>query len=118
VSALGGTSLQAIADETDGAYLSAESSPIPLEEIYSKRISRLEGRELFAGKERIPHDRYQWPLVLAATCMLAEAALRERRPRDREASIVAPATSISARARETDADARDRTGSASNRGAA
>ena len=89
VSALGGRSLQAIADETGGAYLSAETSPTPLEELYEKRISKLEGRELVAGKERIPHDRYQWPLVLAAGCMLAEAALRERRPRERREHVAA-----------------------------
>jgi Ca-activated chloride channel family protein len=83
VSALGGTSLAAIADLTGGAYLSVESSAIPLEELYEKRMTKLEARELFAGKERIPHDRYQWPLVLAAGCMLCEFALRERRPEAR-----------------------------------
>jgi Ca-activated chloride channel family protein len=82
VSALSSETLQAIAEASGGAYLSAESSPVPLEELYEKRITQLEGRELFAGKERIPHDRYQWPLVLAAACLLGEAALRERRPRE------------------------------------
>jgi len=81
VSRMNSESLQAIADETGGAYLAADASPIPLEELYEKRISKLEGRELFAGKERIPHDRFQWPLVLAAACLCAEAGLRERRPR-------------------------------------
>src|SRR5262249_48290719 len=80
VSTLDATSLQAIADTTGGTYLSVESSPIPLEELYEKRITKLETRELFAGKERIPHDRYQWPLVLAAVCILSELALGERRP--------------------------------------
>jgi Ca-activated chloride channel family protein len=83
VSTLDGTSLQTIADLTGGAYLSVEGSPIPLEELYTKRMTKLESRELFAGKERIPHDRYQWPLVLAAACMLSEFALRERRPEER-----------------------------------
>jgi Ca-activated chloride channel homolog len=81
VTKMDGKDLQAIADETGGAYLAAESSPIPLEELYEKRISKLEGKELFAGKERIPHDRFQWPLVLAAACLIGEAGLRERRPR-------------------------------------
>lgn len=90
VSRLGGESLDRIAQETGGAYLSAEASPIPLEELFEKRIARLEARELFAGKEKIPHDRYQWPLVLAAACMLAEAVLRERRPSDRQRAIVVP----------------------------
>jgi hypothetical protein len=81
-----GKDLQKIAEQTGGAYVAAESSPVPLEELYEKRISRLEGRELFAGKERIPHDRFQWPLVLGAVCLLGEMALRERRPRERKAA--------------------------------
>ena len=32
--------------------------------------SRLEGRELTGGKEWVPHDRFQWVLVLAFACML------------------------------------------------
>ncbi len=81
VSRLGRESLVAIAEETGGAFIAADSSPTPLEELYDKRISQMEGRELFAGKERIPHDRYQWPLAIAAACMLIEASLRERRGR-------------------------------------
>ena len=83
VSTLDAASLQSIAELTGGAYLSVEGSPIPLEELYTKRMTKLETRELFAGKERIPHDRYQWPLALAAACMLFEFALRERRPPER-----------------------------------
>ncbi len=79
VSSLDGTTLEAIALATDAAYLSIEDHPLPLDEIYEKRISRLEGRSLENGKERIPHDRYQWPLVLALACMLGETAMRERR---------------------------------------
>lgn len=90
VSTLDEGSLRAIADESGGSYVSAENSPIPLEELYEKRIARLEGRDLAAGKERIPHDRYQWPLVLGAACMLCEAALRERRPSDRVRSSALP----------------------------
>jgi len=90
VSKMEGASLRAIADETDGAYLPADASAVPLQELYEKRISKLEGRELLAGKERIPHDRYQWPLVLAAACLVAEAGLRERRPGERRATRAAP----------------------------
>jgi Ca-activated chloride channel family protein len=80
ITLLDGETLKQIAAATGGAYLSAESSAIPLEELYEKRISQLESRDLWAGKVRIPHDRFQWPLVLAIGCMLIEASLRERRP--------------------------------------
>lgn len=81
VSRLDDETLEAIAAATGGAYLSAERNPLPLEEIYAKRLSRLEGRELSAGKERIPHDLFQWPLVLALVFMLGGAGLAERQPR-------------------------------------
>lgn len=87
VSRMDGGGLQAIADATEGAYLRADASPVPLQELYEKRISKLEGRELLAGKERIPHDRYQWPLALAAACLLGEAAIRERRPGERKSAV-------------------------------
>lgn len=81
VSALDGSTLEAIASETGGAYLSVTRSPIPLEEMYEQRMTKLEARELWAGRERIEHDRFQWPLAVAFVLMLAEATLRERRPR-------------------------------------
>ena len=80
--ALNGSTLEQIAEISGGAYLAATHSALPLEEIYDKRIALLEGRLLHEGKERIPQDRFQWPLVLAMGCMLFETLLRERRPRD------------------------------------
>jgi len=79
ISALAGESLAAIAHTTGGEYLAATRSPTPLEELYAKRISRMEGRDLEDGQESVPHDRFQWFLGLALVCMLAEAGLRERR---------------------------------------
>jgi Ca-activated chloride channel homolog len=82
VSKLDGQDLQKMAELTGGAYLSAENSAFPLQELYEKRIAKLETRELFAGKERIPHDRYQWPLVLGGLCLFGSTGLRERRARE------------------------------------
>ena len=82
VTKLDGSSLERLARATGGDYLSAENSPTPLEDLYRTRISRLEGRDLEEGLRRVPHDRYQWPLVLGMLCMLAETGLRERRGRD------------------------------------
>ena len=79
VSRLDEASLRAIAEATGGEYLSAEHSPTPLEELYEKRIGRLEGREYGVRLERVPHDRFQWFLVLALACMAVEAAIGERR---------------------------------------
>jgi len=79
VSALDGSTLTELARASGGEYLAATQAVTPLEELYDKRISTLEGRELSGGEEWVPHDRYQWALVLAVMCMLVEAGLRERR---------------------------------------
>ena len=81
VSRLDGDTLNAMAEAAGGAFLRADEAALPLEEIYDKRLSRLEGRELGGGMERIPHDRYQWPLVLGLIAMLCAAGLSERRPK-------------------------------------
>ena len=82
VSRLDSTTLEAIAAETRGAYV-AGTTPLALEKLFDRYIATLEGRTYDRGREKIPHDRYQWPLVLALLCMLGEAALSEARPRRR-----------------------------------
>lgn len=89
VSRLEGSSLATLAELTGGAYLSTENSPTPLEDLYTSRISRLDERSIEGGKEWVGHDRFQWSLVLALACMLAEVGLRERR-RDPRPARVAP----------------------------
>lgn len=85
ISALHGESLAEIAAATGGEYLSTAQSVTPLEELYEKRVTRLEGVELGSGEEWVPHDRFQWALALAAACMLGELGLRERARRARRA---------------------------------
>ncbi|MHC4262095.1 MAG: vWA domain-containing protein [Planctomycetota bacterium] len=71
--------LRALAESTGGEYLSTESSATPLEALFTERILDLERRERSDGLERVPRDRYQWPLAVALVLALAEGALRERR---------------------------------------
>ena len=79
VSALDGGSLEELVKVTGGEYLAATQSAVPLEELYDKRIAQLESHAQNAGEEWVPHDRFQWALVLALVCMLLEAGLREGR---------------------------------------
>ncbi len=78
VSKLESKTLRDIAEASGGTYLSARDAAFPLLELYEKRITELEAANLWAGKLRVPHDRYQWPLVLAVICMLLEVGLREK----------------------------------------
>jgi Ca-activated chloride channel family protein len=79
VSRMDRESLRRLAQETGGEFLAIDEHPTPLEALYEERMRTLAQRELVGGKERIPHDRYQWPLALALACMLGEAGIRERR---------------------------------------
>ena len=79
VTRLDRASLAAIAETTGGAFLTTSDSATPLEELYAKRIGRLDRRELEGGMERIPHDRFQWALVPAVALWLLAAAVGERR---------------------------------------
>jgi len=72
-------SLSRVAEETGGTFLATGEDATPLETLYRKRIKQIEGKELVGGKERIPQDRYQWPLAAALLCMLGETSLRERK---------------------------------------
>lgn len=79
VSRLEGQSLERLADSAGGAYRSTEQSPRPLFELYEKRISRLDRRNLEGGLEQVPLERYQWPLAAGLILILFELAASDRR---------------------------------------
>jgi hypothetical protein len=81
VTRLDRASLSQLAEVTGGAFLTTSDSPTPLEEIYAKRIGRLDRRELGGGDERVPHDRFQWALVPGVVLALLALGLRTKRPR-------------------------------------
>ena len=53
---------------------------LALERLYEESIGTMEGRTYDRGLERIPHDRFQWPLVLGLVCLITSLALRAHRP--------------------------------------
>lgn len=83
VSRLDDDSLAAVATAGGGEYLTTQNSPAPLSELFRYRISDLEAREVEAGLERVPIDRYQWPLGFAFLVILWELSMFERRVRSR-----------------------------------
>lgn len=74
-------SLERLALATGGAYSSSERSGRPLVDLFRGPIQDVERRELASGTARVPHDRYQWPLLLALLLVTIESALGERRTR-------------------------------------
>lgn len=81
VSKLEPSSLREIAESTGGIYLAAKGRVLPLEELYQRAIEPMEGRDIVDGKERVPLDRFQWPLALAILALVIEGALRDTRER-------------------------------------
>ena len=82
VSKLESKSLKAIAQVTGGLYLEAKGRVLPLENLYRRAIAPMEGRDMIDGKERVPRDRYQWPLVGAIlSALLALFLVDAKSPR-------------------------------------
>ena len=84
VSRLAPETLEDLAHITGGTYVGVEGAVLGLERLYREGISTLDGQVYDQGMERIPHDRFQWPLVLAILCMGASMLLSERRPAETE----------------------------------
>ena len=89
VSRLDDEALSAVATAGGGEYLTTQNSPAPLSELFRYRISDLEAREVEAGLERVPIDRYQWPLGFAFLVLLWELSMIERRARSQSDASVA-----------------------------
>lgn len=80
VSSLAPETLEELARMTGGVFVEVDGTVLALEQLYREGISSLEGQVYESGMERIPHDRFQWPLVLMICCMALSMLLNERRP--------------------------------------
>lgn len=84
VSKLVDETLERLALATGGAYTSTERSGRPLLDLFRGPIEEVERVETLGGSSRVPHDRYQWPLLAAILLVTIEGALRERRHSDED----------------------------------
>lgn len=78
--------LAKIAEISGGAFLSAERTPFPLDEIWDKRIALMEGVTRASSTREEGVNRFQWALMAALLCLAARAVTREGRrlpPADR-----------------------------------
>jgi Ca-activated chloride channel family protein len=72
--------LQEIALTTGGVYVRSVTGDLDLEKIYYEDIhKKLEKREFQSTRRRRWEERFQWPLLLAAALLFAEALAGERR---------------------------------------
>ena len=70
--------LKEIANATGGFYLHLESGPATARTIIAQGLKKMQEHE-FETKERIPIERYQWPLAAGILLLIASVAIRERR---------------------------------------
>jgi len=70
--------LEKIALTTGGKYVHSETGDMDLKTIYLQGIHKeMEGREFSSTRTRKWKERFQWPLLAALLCLIAEALVRE-----------------------------------------
>ena len=73
------TMLQKIAETTGGRYEPLGQQAEGLESIYREKLSLVPKKELAERMQRVPIERFQWPLMLALILLLAEFAISDRK---------------------------------------
>ncbi len=73
------TTLRRIAELTKGQYVPLGRGAEGLDTIYREKLRLVPKSEIDARMERIPLERFQWPLALALVCLVLEFLLPDRR---------------------------------------
>jgi len=73
------TMLQKIAEVTGGRYEPLGQQAEGLETIYREKLSLVPKQDLAERMQRVPIERFQWPLMLALILLLAEFAISDRK---------------------------------------
>ena len=73
------TMLQKIAGTTGGRYEPLGQRAEGLEAIYREKLSLVPKQELAERMQKVPIERFQWPLMLALILLLAEFAISDRK---------------------------------------
>jgi Ca-activated chloride channel family protein len=81
VSAMDPTSLRKIAETTGGEFIDAGTMPLPLLELYEKRILPMARKTFEAEERREKKNRFQWPLLAAFVLWILELCLTDRKRR-------------------------------------
>jgi Ca-activated chloride channel family protein len=79
VSTMDAESLRKIAEAAGGEFVRADSMPLPLVELYNKRIQPKAKKAFEAEERREKVNRFQWPLLAAVVLWFLEACLTGRR---------------------------------------
>lgn len=83
LSKLDENTLEKIALTTGGTYVHSETGDADLKTVYLQGIRReMEGREFSSTRIQKWKERFQWPLLAALLCLIAESLVREVRRKE------------------------------------
>jgi Ca-activated chloride channel family protein len=85
------TMLQKIAEATGGRYEPLGQQAEGLETIYREKLSLVPKHELAEKMQRVPIERFQWPLMLALLLLVMEFAISDRKRKRKAFPVVTTA---------------------------
>lgn len=91
---LDAATLEKIAAATDGLYVPLGRGAEGLDAIYQKRLAVAPKSELAQQLEKVPLERFQWPLGLAIALLVIQAVLGERKPQRAKAVLASVARRV------------------------
>ncbi len=77
-----------IAAATGGQYELLGQQAEGLDAIYKQKLSLVPKHELSERMQRVPVDRFEWPLLLAFILLVIEFAVSDRRPRRKRGPVI------------------------------
>ena len=80
--------LQNIAETTGGQYEPLGQQAEGLDAIYKQKLSLVPKHELSERMQRVPVDRFEWPLLLALILLVVEFAISDRKPRRKRVPVI------------------------------
>lgn len=91
---LDATTLRKIAAETGGLYVPLGRGAEGLDSIYQERLAVAPKSELAQQLEKVPLERFQWPLGLAIALLMLQAVIGERKPERAKAALASVARRV------------------------
>ncbi|MCJ7684332.1 MAG: tetratricopeptide repeat protein, partial [Desulfobacteraceae bacterium] len=80
--------LQNIAETTGGQYEPLGQQAEGLDAIYKQKLSLVPKHELSERMQKVPIDRFEWPLLLALILLGVEFAISDRKPRRKRVPVI------------------------------
>ena len=80
--------LQNIAETTGGQYEPLGQQAEGLDAIYKQKLSLVPKHELSERMQKVPIDRFEWPLLLALILLVVEFAISDRKPRRKKIPVI------------------------------